>query len=214
MKDSYFSSNDTQQPIALKIITSHSIKRFELPQTLQDLRLLITTSFKNLPTLYTVNYYDEEADCIGIETQQDYENAILFAKNSGLKNLRIYINEQPYKPYQECYCEKFTIDPNKIYESFCYKCKCPLCQRKFESKQSYIKHAKHCFSVFGMKREPFDSQKQRLRYNNKNTVPYFRIRSMNVTVKFNEKNEDNYDWRVISKCFRKELKKWKQSVKY
>ena len=55
MKDSYFSSNDTQQPIALKIITSHSIKRFELPQTLQDLRLLITTSFKNLPALYTVN---------------------------------------------------------------------------------------------------------------------------------------------------------------
>jgi hypothetical protein len=214
MKDSYYSQyslRDSQIIQTLKIITPQSIKRFELLETYKDLQSLITTSFKQLPLQYSINYYDEDSDCITIESQIDYENAVSYAKQFGLRNLKLYIvDHQEYIKSKE----QIVIDPNIITYSFCCEMKCPLCKRKFETKISFIKHAKYCFRVFGMKREPFDSQKQRNKYN-KYFYPFFiRINSLNCEDNNINNNEHVvYNWRMNSKTFRKELKKWKQMNK-
>ena len=208
MKDSYYSLRDSQVTQTLKLITPLSIKRFELPETYKELRLLITTAFKQLPPYYSINYYDEDSDCITIESQTDYESAVSYAKRFGLRNLKVHVVEQHEFIEPK---DKIVIDPNIICHSFGCDMKCPLCQRKFEGKTSFIKHAKYCFRVFGMKREPFDSKKQRNKYN-KYFYPFFiRINSLNC--KGNNNDNDVYNWRMDSKLFRKELKKWKQMSK-
>jgi hypothetical protein len=40
--------------------------------------------------------------------------------------------------------------------------KCERCSRKFDNKVSHMKHSKNCHKVFGSKRAPFESKKQRM----------------------------------------------------
>lgn len=198
-------NNSNNVSILKLFLPNAKVKRFQLPETLKEVNILIQ---KNIPDIqkYAIHFYDEECDYIQIESQRDYDKLITtLSKSNKTKILKLYITEQKAKRDSH---DDTIGDSNKIYHSFYFVMKCPLCSRQFEHKSSYIKHAKHCFSVFGMKREPFNSKVQRLG-DNQITVN-MRINFFNFLIKKEIGETSNYNWRTLSTEFRNQLHKWKQ----
>lgn len=198
-------NNSNNVSILKLFLPNAKVKRFQLPETLKEVNILIQ---KNIPDIqkYAIHFYDEECDYIQIESQRDYDKLITtLSKINKTKILKLYITEQKAKRDSR---DDTIGDSNKIYHLFYFVMKCPLCSRQFEHKSSYIKHAKHCFSVFGMKREPFNSKVQRLG-DNQITVN-MRINFFNFLIKKEIGETSNYNWRTLSTEFRNQLHKWKQ----
>ena len=179
------------------------VKRFQLPHTLNELHTLIQS---NLIHNYYIYYYNDKGEQIQIESQNDYEKVIELCNQSNISNiLKLYIKESNTNKSSK---NNVNVNLHRLYHSFFYLMKCPLCYRQFDNNNSYIKHAKNCFSVFGMKRTPFNSKAQRLR-NNQITINmrinYFKFY---IEKTFNKTQTNN--WRTSSTTFRTLLHKWKQ----
>ena len=181
------------------------VKRFQLPQTLNEVHTLVQLNLKEIQS-YSIYYYINNNEHIEIESQNDYEKVIeLFSKSNSSKILKLYIKESNMKRPSK---KHVNIDLHRLYHSFNYIMKCPLCYRQFANNNSYIKHAKSCFSVFGMKRAPFNSKEQRLGHNQ--VTINMRINYFKYLIEKEFGKTHTYNWRTLSTTFRNLLHKWKQ----
>jgi hypothetical protein len=120
-------------------------------------------------------YLDDEDDIIQLESQADYDQALLYLFNSNNKTLKIRIVPRFAEEYNKDYT-KLLIDSlytkrinelNEELESLSYEPKesdllmCSRCNRRFNN-ESYYKHIKVCWRVFQTKRIPFNSRRKRL----------------------------------------------------
>jgi hypothetical protein len=77
----------------LKIYYDTIAKRCNIPTCFRDLTLLVINSFPELDKLenYNIIYKDDEGDSILLESEYDYQNALLFLYQSKLSILKIYL---------------------------------------------------------------------------------------------------------------------------
>lgn len=191
----------------MKIVFDNIIKRFDLSTNINELKTIVINNFNLTNVKFNLSYYDEENDSILIENQKDYQNALKFAKYSNNSIIKIYVQTFGHQRTEEqiCNTEITNEKTEKVFSSCFFVMKCPLCERNFDNKKSFLKHSKICFSVFGMKREPFSSKLQRTRH--------FRISNKmktNRCIRYLTKSK-KYNWREMSANLKKQIKKWKNS---
>jgi hypothetical protein len=176
-KPLHFENNNDNKPhenshLLLKIYFDEKTKRFSLPKNFQELRDVAMKSFSsnNLMDPFEIYYMDEERDLILIENQFDYENACLFIKHNNSNTLKVSIKSLCNDKYDPRLAVKYlenSLSLSKLSrrdegsELMSMNYTCERCSRKFVEKNSQQKHSQICSSVFGSKREPFDSKKQR-----------------------------------------------------
>lgn len=197
----------TYKKQTMKIVFENIIKRFELCTNINELKRIVIDNFNLINVKFNLSYYDEENDSILIENQKDYQNALKFAKNVNNKVIKIYVQTFGYQKTEDQIGNLGMINEKteKVFSSFYFVMKCPLCERNFENKKSFLKHSKICFSVFGTKREPFNSRLQRTRH--------FRISNKmktNRCLRYITKSKI-YNWREMSANLKVQIKKWKNS---
>jgi len=121
-------------------------------------------------------YLDDDNDIIQLESQADYDQALLYLFNSSQKTLKVrivpkyssdeYSNDYPQLLIDSLYTKRIN-DLNEELEKFergedSYNfLMCSRCNRSFNS-DSYYKHIKVCWKVFQTKRIPFNSRRKRL----------------------------------------------------
>jgi hypothetical protein len=159
----------------LKICFEDKIKRAFMPTNFMELYEIILKSFPFKDRNFEIYYIDNEKDEILLESEFDYENAIMFMKHQDKKSLKIKIKRCLE---ESVICddirEKVIVKPcpylikvertreesvERLHEDD-IRIKCPNCARYFIEK-SFRKHEKYCQKVFKTKRIPFDSRKQR-----------------------------------------------------
>jgi hypothetical protein len=128
-------------------------------------------------------YIDEDNDIIQIESQADYDQALLYLYNNEQKTLKIrivpkysneYSREMPQLLVDSLYnrrLNELNEEIDKFEHNSSYKSNssmdsynfltCLRCNRTFNT-DSYYKHIKVCWKVFQTKRIPFNSRRKRL----------------------------------------------------
>lgn len=169
-----------KQSSLLKIYYEDKTKRCELPQSFSELKEICMKNFPNM-FIFDIFYMDEDKDFILIENDFDYDNALLYLKHNDLSTLKVSL-----RPPSSCLDSKVmlkcldnsSINASKVSnnkEQDLYKIKlddwqfltentllsCEKCARRFDNRLSHAKHTKVCSKVFGQRRIPFDSRKQR-----------------------------------------------------
>jgi hypothetical protein len=98
------STRDRYDSFILKIFYNGKTKRCALPQNFKEMKSLINLSFP-LDELgdgfYRMSYMDEDNDCILIENEFDWSNAISFLDDSGKKLLKVIVIRNPRKTMSE-----------------------------------------------------------------------------------------------------------------
>lgn len=145
------------QQILLKISYEDKIKRAILAKTYQELNDIITRSF--CLNSFKIFYEDEEKDLILIESQYDYDNAIIFLKQNGGNNLKVIIKNEEKRKVVEQNFPTTNLILSLNSEAYVYQ----NCNRKFSNQHSHQKHYDNCVQVFKSERPKFNSNKQRLR---------------------------------------------------
>jgi hypothetical protein len=173
--------NSTQ---LLKLYFDEKTKRCSLPLDFESLKEMSIKSFQSLEELsFELFYMDDENDMIQIENEFDYKNSTEYLKQSKNNTLKVIIrvNDQKFDPIVAI---KFLENSNmgqinlsemvkqEIVQNEINKLleeqesspifMCESCGRKFCKINSYEKHQSVCSKVFGSKRKPFNSKKQRL----------------------------------------------------
>lgn len=162
----------------LKIYFEEKTKRCALPKDFKEMKEIVMKSFNNISEPFDIYYMDEEKEFILIENQFDFENALMFIKenNSALKitvrmpgdkyDRSIAIKYLDSSLVNSINLSKISIDKKRADEILIdttMNLNCERCGRKFSNRNSHLKHTRICARVFGSKRKPFDSRRQRIK---------------------------------------------------